>query len=384
MVVDYDNNNFSISQAQYNEGTPAHIVALTMSGTTESTNTNTTSENPPLVKTTSHSSGGIGTGAIAGIVVVVVLILLGSGFLAWRKCTGRKRQTKSFEVDGELDAEPKEGFFGKTRVSSESQDETKKGPRVMQKEVVATPPAELNGSNVFELSSNQSFPAEMPSPDPELEAASINRSELSTPEPIGSPSELSTGGQYAFPKLSGSRRSSRFRNRSLDSDISTLPGNASPTSGQHDRQNSQDSIANPMIARGSSLRSSQQRQSVRRPSLRRHGNSASSDTTFQTRMDEPGFSPPRPSSPFKSQASPSMSAFSSPTLPNHDPGLLTPHFETESAQLMNPPPPEARKTMFTEHVSPEPEPVDREKDASGKIVVKKEVERLEERYRRSN
>lgn len=314
--MDYDNNKFSISQAQFTQGAPSHIVTTSAASGTNTTENNTTdSDNPNVVKTTSHTSHGIGTGAIAGIAVaIVVLAAAAAGFCLWRFKFRKSRRDGAIHGTAELegDVEPKgvHEAFNKRRLSHESAHETKKGASVDANEVPRTPPVELEGAGPFggsphaEPSIGQGVRAELPSPDPfmpQLESPGfgIIRSELSTPEP---PSELSTADPSLVPELTSrelahemsSNRNSRHRpgsyfNNSLDSDTILPQDSASVRPRLHRRKGSEDTLPTPTSSppKRPSLRYSGRRHSgQQRP---HHGRlqSSSSHDTFETRFMKP-------------------------------------------------------------------------------------------------
>ncbi|KAL8803236.1 MAG: hypothetical protein Q9200_006294 [Gallowayella weberi] len=342
IIVDYDHSKFSVSQAQYTQGTPSHIVVTSAEGSTNTTTTDSTSGTPPLTKTSSGKAGGIGTGAIAGIAAaIVILVLLGISYCLWKfrfKKPWQDKKSKNLEAEAELEGDSERKgvheVFSKRRLSEASVRETEKGAKIDTKEVPRTPPAELEGGGPSgglpnrTMSMENNGRAELPSPDPfrphELESPGLvaMRSELSTPEP---PSELSTSDRNLvaeFPspdmahELSTSNRDSRirpssYRNNSLDSDIISPQDSASIRPGLQDRKGSQDTIPTPSSP-------TPQRPSLRfGPGPRRHSglqrpnhirlHSSSSHDTFETRFNEfstppggntPSLPPPQPLEPY--------------------------------------------------------------------------------------
>ncbi|KAL8736444.1 MAG: hypothetical protein Q9166_000236 [cf. Caloplaca sp. 2 TL-2023] len=340
IIVDYDNNKFSISQAQYTQGQPSHIVVTSAEGSTNATATDSTPETPPLTKTSSHKSGGIGTGAIAGIAAaIIILALLAAAYCLWRfrlkKSWEAKKKIKG-KAELEDNSEPKgvHEAYGKRRLSeASSQGDTTKGAKVGVNEVPQTPPVELEGGpSNSSMSMEHLGRAELPSPDPfsrphELESPGLGiiRSELSTPEP---PSELSTSDRNLVPELtsremfheltsqelphelsSSNRNSSTrplsYRNHSLDGDNISPQDSASIRPGLHERKGSDDTIPTPAspIPQRPPLRSSQRRHNSRPSNIRL--NSLTSHDTFQTRFNEltppggntPSLPPPQPLEP---------------------------------------------------------------------------------------
>jgi len=212
LIVDYEHSNFSISQAAFDPNAPSQIVSIISNASTAitgATNANPTSSNGPIVKTASGSgSHGIGTGAIAGIAIAIVLIAsLCGAFFVFRSLK-RRRNSKKAKFE-ELEGEPK--FIPDIDQDSKhdySHDlETAKKPMaaatVTAVDSPMTPPlsevdggyfAAINGkerysSNIIELPGSPGSHlnrSEMGSPEPpELESPEPEalRSELSTPEP---------------------------------------------------------------------------------------------------------------------------------------------------------------------------------------------------------
>ncbi|KAL9599795.1 MAG: hypothetical protein Q9219_003581 [cf. Caloplaca sp. 3 TL-2023] len=409
ITVDFDHNNFSISQAQYTEGTPAHIVA-TGTDVTNADNNNsnaTTSNNPSLVKSTSHTSHGIGPGAIAGIVVAIVLVLLAAGFCLWRfKYRKPKKEGNNqdkAELEDNIELKVIQENYNKRRVSGDSVHGGKKGTDINVKEVVQTPPAdaaELEGAELFsgpsraQRSLDQLHRAELPSPDPsrpELESPGFDliRSELSTPEP---PSELSTADRSLVPELysrdipqelSGSNRNSRarpgsFRHDSLESDV-VSPQDSASVRPRHGRKGSDETLPTPVSPQPQpppqrpSLGHNQRRHSGfrRPPHARLH--SQSSRDTIETRFNETstpqphrqGSPSPLATPPLGSQPSPSLSALNSPTtLPQQMsyPGPPTPGFNIDERDPLigSTRQQTFRPTKFSENLNADPETTTRE------------------------
>ncbi|KAL8678826.1 MAG: hypothetical protein Q9186_004850 [Xanthomendoza sp. 1 TL-2023] len=327
IVVDYDHSKFSVSQAQYTQGAPSHIVVTSSEGSTNTTTTDSTSETPALTKTNSKKAGGIGTGAIAGIAAaIIILALLAAAYCLWKfkplKSWQARKAKKNVEGKAELEdnSEPKgvHEVYNKRRLSEESVRETKNSAKIDPEGVSRTPPAELEGGGPSGGPSNRTMSmerigrVELPSPDPfrphELESPGLGiiRSELSTPEP---PSELSTSDRNLvaeFPsqdiahELSTSNRDSRvrplaYRTNSMDSDVISPQDSASIRSGPHERQNSQDTIPSPASPTPlrPSLRSGpgpRRHSGLARPGhIRLH--SSSSHDTFETRFNGPSTPP---------------------------------------------------------------------------------------------
>ncbi|KAL8699736.1 MAG: hypothetical protein Q9201_005835 [Fulgogasparrea decipioides] len=423
IIVDYDHNKFSISQAQYTQGTPSHIVLTTSTDGTNSTSNGTNSDNPTLVKTTSHASHGIGTGAIAGIVVAIVLLAVAAaGCYFWRYRSKRSKRDEGIKGKHELagDVEPEGGVhehFSKRRPSNDSTRDTKKGASINVEQVAQTPLAELAAHSHAESSTaatslEQKETAELPSPDPynrhELESGlAIIRSELSTPEPA---SELSTADRSLVPELTSgelahempSHRNSRPPSKRMDSIDSDILSPQDSASIRATRKGSDDTLTTPASPQPKRpTKYSQRRHSGYTPQPKdgsgrqerpRHIrlNSSSSHDTFETRFNEShphqyGSPSPLASPPLGSQPSPSLSALNSPTIPHTqiaDTGPPTPGIAiSENEPLIRQRP---FQTKFSESLPAGPDLVATEgRPASdGSTVVKSEVQKLEERVRR--
>ncbi|KAL8757021.1 MAG: hypothetical protein Q9199_002531 [Rusavskia elegans] len=332
ITVDYDNKRFSVSQAQYSQGQPSHIVVTSAKESGNSGTNGSTPESPPLTKT-SQKSGGIGTGAIAGIVAaIVVLALLVGAYCLWKfklKKSPKDNTKGKAELEDNTDPKGVDEAYNKRRPSEESSHEFRKAAKLGVDEIVPTPPAaELEGAGRFGGPSNRSMSmehlgrAELPSPDPfrpELESPGLGliRSELSTPEP---PSELSTSDPHMVPELTSretaheltsqelphelatSNRNSRvrplsYREDSVDSDIISPHDSASNRLRLHERKDTNDTIltpASPSLKRPS-FRLGSRRQNSRPHHIRL--NSSSSLDTFQTRWDQSAPTPPGGNTP---------------------------------------------------------------------------------------
>ncbi|KAL8856186.1 MAG: hypothetical protein Q9178_007224 [Gyalolechia marmorata] len=366
IIVDYDNNRFSIAQAQYAQGQPSRIVLTSAEDSENGTATDSTPESPVLTKTSSQKSGGIGTGAIAGIAAaIIILALLAGAYCLWRfkfKNSSKSKDNTKGKAELEDNNEPKGVFeaFNKRRLSEGSSHDSKDAAKLNVKEV-----PELEGADPCGGPSNKSMSmehidrAELPSPDPfrpELESPGfgIIRSELSTPEPPAS--ELSTSDRNLVPELASggtaqgvthelpsSNRPQSYRNNSIDSDTIAPQDSASVRLRLHGRKHSDDTIATPISPthQRPPLRLSGRRHSARPAQVRL--NSSSSHDTIQSRMDDPsggnitslssphhgdsyaprsnsfrhaqGSPSPLASPPLGSQSSPSLSALNSPTFP---------------------------------------------------------------------
>lgn len=195
LIVDYEQSNFSISQATFDASVPSHIVAISHAKTTGTTTANPTSSNAAIVKTTNTGSHGIGTGAIAGIAIAIVIIatLCGSFFIL--RSLRKKRRSQKMAMAAAEEVKPMSDMDSDQKHDFSDEPEVKKNTTttVTIAEVPMTPPlSEADGSEFFtpfgekqrsqsrimELPAEPVDRSEMPSPSPEE-----LRSELSTPEP---------------------------------------------------------------------------------------------------------------------------------------------------------------------------------------------------------
>ncbi|KAL8781757.1 MAG: hypothetical protein Q9213_005866 [Squamulea squamosa] len=322
ITVDYDKTKFSVFQAQYSQGQPSHIIVTSADDTKNTTTTDSTQGKPPLTKT-SQKSGGIGTGAIAGIAAaVIILALIAAVYCLWRFKFKRSRKLKDntkgkAELEGSTESEVVDEAYNKRRPSEETSHETKKGRNVYVSEVgQSAPAAELeggapsNGLSDRSMGTEHNGRAELPSPDPlrpELESPGFGliRSELSTPEP----SELSTSDRNLVPELtsgetaheltsreihelsSSTKRNSRtrppaYRNSSVNSDMISPQDSSSVRSQPHERKGSDDTISSSAFPfpQNPPLRLGPRPHGGRPQHIRL--NSSSSHDTFQTRWDE--------------------------------------------------------------------------------------------------
>ena len=162
--------------------------------TTGTTSTNPISSSVAVVKNTGSGSHGIGTGAIAGIAIAIVLIatLCGSFFILRRRLRKRRSQKATMipitdpKVVSDIDSDHKHDFADEPEVKKTATS------TVTEAQGPMTPPSEVSGneffsslaekprpqSRILELSADPVDRSEMPSPSPE-----DLRSELSTPEP---------------------------------------------------------------------------------------------------------------------------------------------------------------------------------------------------------
>ena len=221
MIVNFENSTFSLSQAVYDPKTPSHVVAIAPSSDTgTSTNPSSTAS---LIPVPSSGSSGIGTGAIAGIVIGFILIALISAIAFFCIRRRRKNAHTVAELPGDGPATGKSSPVSDVKGSEPFPDDpppkNRSTPAVTISEVPMTPPMSpplsSAGVNEFyrpdspgsplkplelagdkpprsELSSPErpstpEGPTELPSPDPEE-----IRSELSTPEPVYPSQELPT------------------------------------------------------------------------------------------------------------------------------------------------------------------------------------------------
>lgn len=212
LKVDYENRTFSVSQALHAPDSSSDIIAIPSAQATGTATepTNPGSEPKPPITTTSRQaspkSGGLGTPAIAGIIVGVVILL--AALIGWflLRCRRRRKAKKARRDKAELASDHPYPRDVCEVDGSERPDPQKGGPEVTveEKEQRRMDQTEVHlmdqgnsGSHESrvelaadihqpELASHDSYHrVELPSPEPGL------RSELVTPEPI-TRSELST------------------------------------------------------------------------------------------------------------------------------------------------------------------------------------------------
>ncbi|KAL8822060.1 MAG: hypothetical protein Q9191_007197 [Dirinaria sp. TL-2023a] len=329
LIVDYENKNFSISQTSFTDA-PAHIVAIQPNNGTGSASTPGAGGagggvgSGTITKTTNHSSSkSFPVGAIAGIVVAVILVAFVSGFFTarWYKKKSRSAKRKQVDEREELEinfAYPRDKVEVEDTGPHSSDDGTgdKKHTKVSVNPVSADSPGIEIGSSDSYLShypgNYHGMPMELPgSPPPRSEAASpepqYSRAEMSTPEP---PSELWSDGARSlnempstdqrptlidthspspelpsalqspvFPRpKAGSRRSAQYRLSTASSERPT-----------HDRQGSNDSISAYAPTNPSHLRNDLNDASVRPAITRKESNDSglTQDTALVSPIQRP-------------------------------------------------------------------------------------------------
>lgn len=208
--MNYESNNFSISQSVFSKDTPPHIVAIAPPESQTSTaalpSNTVTPTLPPITKITSqpshssHPSHSLPTPAIAGIAIAIVLILLAGALGVWLKFKRKRSRNATAELAAYPPAPPNKAELSDNATGSSNE---KKVPDISVKEVSDEkmqaqidqdeirvmdnqgiygghgPAVEIGGSDIIsELPSGYPFAHELSSPEAEL-----IRSELSTPDP---------------------------------------------------------------------------------------------------------------------------------------------------------------------------------------------------------
>lgn len=202
LIVDYEQSNFSISQATFDASVPSNIVAISHVTTTGTTVANPTSSHAAIVKTPSNSSHGIGTGAIAGIAIAIVLIatLCGSFFIF--RNLRRKRQAQKLTMAPVNESKAMCDIESDHKHDFSDEPEVKKNntATVTIAEVPMTPPlSEADGNEYFPPFGEKQIPQ---SRIMELPAEPVDRSEMSSPSPEELRSELSTPEpKWSYPEL---------------------------------------------------------------------------------------------------------------------------------------------------------------------------------------
>ena len=187
IVTNYETSTFSISQAVHDD-TPSHIVTI-------HSNVNGSSASSPSGDASkSHKSGGIGTGAIAGVAIAIALVGIIVAIVAFIMMKRRKRAKRAAFVQ-QTHIPPSEmtkTVLSTTRNSSDDPEPKKMtgtNVQVQQTDAPMTPPLEMDGGYLF---------APGPSQPMELPGERISRGELSTPDLNGRPSELPSPGLAAI------------------------------------------------------------------------------------------------------------------------------------------------------------------------------------------
>jgi len=347
LIVDYENYNFSMSQTRF-DNAPAHIVASQPSNGTASPISAGNSGGSTFTQTTNHSSHGFPVGAIAGIVVAVILIAFVSGFFTAKhyKRTRKRKSSMTYNLE-ELPADPRYPHDKAEADGSRSLDNIpdKKLPYVTTYSVSGSPGIEMSGSTSYmppmelpgsppprsplphsppsrsEAPSPDPFYclAEMPSPEPsahelwstregitpEMPSPELRSTIMTTTTPSPDlPSALSSPGPvWSRPRM-GSRRSavdclstssssSRPMHNHQDSNDSVSA--YTPVRPSHLRQNSNDGDSLITLDRRASQRSDSDPFAspvVQRPPYHRVSSHGETADTFETRLGESSSSTP--------------------------------------------------------------------------------------------
>ena len=236
LTVDYERNNFSISQCVFPADRPSHIVAIpsinstkttTGTGSGTGTDTGTTSSSPPsssstTITITHQPSHSLPTSAIAGIAIAMVAlaILLASiaYFLIIRK---RKRKQKAMPKEIELAADcPVQSIPGKH--TNPDSDDGYDNPKIIISEKfdeldgrpIGSPRSDSDTATIVEMSADHPVRSELSSPEPGH--WQMGRSGLVLPEAEATRSATSSPGpqpwdtsRYEMPSPQFSSRASR-------------------------------------------------------------------------------------------------------------------------------------------------------------------------------
>ncbi len=160
LIVDYESSNFSISQSVYSPSTPPHIIPiLSTNSTTTGSSSTTGTKQPQVAVSTGHNSQSIGAGAIAGIVIAIVLVTLTCGALVFY-CRPSRRRRKT-AADSPF---PRHALELDTPYYTEKKDVN---VTAVETDYPMTPPDEIDGT-AAELKH-------------ELDAEPIPRTELESP-----------------------------------------------------------------------------------------------------------------------------------------------------------------------------------------------------------
>jgi hypothetical protein len=127
LIVDYERANFTVAQAVFPNPLPAsNVITIRSPSDSESTHAST-------------PSSGLGTGAIVGIVIgaIAVLLLVGLGVFFFRKHRGKQQKEQRYEIAGKHISEIDSG----ANIFADSQPHKAVGPQ------------ELHGTPLTELAS---------------------------------------------------------------------------------------------------------------------------------------------------------------------------------------------------------------------------------------
>ena len=199
--MNYERSNFSISQLVHGQNTQPHILPILSTNgiTTDNTSPTTGSKQPQVSISTGNGSHSIGTGAIAGIVVAIVLITLICGALVFYCRPSRRRQKsmESVEVHGNS-AFPKNAQEMEDHQFPDTMAEKKYVDVTTQETTTPmTPLAEADGRQL----------GASPSRDHELGGDPIAlRSELESPPPFERPELPSPDPELRTPELAAQKR----------------------------------------------------------------------------------------------------------------------------------------------------------------------------------
>lgn len=238
LMVNYESNNFSISQALFPKDSASKIIAIqhvetqtALSSPTTSPTSTGSSTLPPITTVTPHHSHSLGTGAIAGIAVaIVLLVMIAGGIGVWLRIKRNRDRKRRAENTPELAAHPPlphdtAELAGERNGQLSGSSNDKKGPRssieevsdekqtqIDQREIdimnngIHGNPIEMSGPDVITRSE---LPSPEPGPNPfaphELSTpeAELMRSELSTPEPAEMPSPGMISVEMSSPDIGG-------------------------------------------------------------------------------------------------------------------------------------------------------------------------------------
>ena len=179
LIADYGRNNFSVSQCSWDAGTQSHIVAIRPPGFHESS-----------------ASHQLSAGAIAGIVVgcVVILILASLGIWIMLRKRGKTLAGQSVSLVAELDAKVKDPFTPDDMDKSDYQQYRHAELDTVEHkghEIDGLPhsPAEVGGiEQRFELAANERHSRTLSSPISAMTARSdatrLHKRELSDPSSV--------------------------------------------------------------------------------------------------------------------------------------------------------------------------------------------------------
>lgn len=200
LIVDYERQNFSISQSAFIENTKQNLVSIPPRGN-DTLVISSTTQRPP---TSSKLSGGVLAGIIVAILTLIILVSGSIIFLIRRRKTNlaKSKQDETPFEKSELDAQTKPvvSEIYSPHGEADSRELNKIGELDATMEIRAA--VEVEGSRGGVEMEGSKGGVEMESNAPaavELDAGSVTRQELPSPEPTAQEMPSSNVGFERFP-----------------------------------------------------------------------------------------------------------------------------------------------------------------------------------------